>query len=215
MNDVKINNDYLKKIKKINELNESYYDKNRPLIPDNEYDLLKKEIIDLEKKYKFLSHKNSPSKIVGFKPSKNFKKIQHKVPMLSLSNAFSETDLINFEKKILNFLDKNRDFKILYSAEPKIDGISASLVYKNGKFVKGLSRGDGKEGEDITENLKTIKDIPTQVKAKNFPDEIDIRGEVFIQNSDFKKMSEKFANPRNAASGSLRQNIQQRQRKSR
>ena len=166
---------------------------------------LKKEIIDLEKKYKFLSHKDSPSKIVGFKPSKNFKKIQHKVPMLSLSNAFSETDLINFEKKIFNFLDKKGDFKIQYSAEPKIDGISASLVYKNGKFVTGLSRGDGKEGEDITENLKTIKDIPHTITSKDFPDEIDIRGEVFIKNSDFKKLSDNFANPRNAASGSLRQ----------
>ena len=205
MNDAKIKNDYLKKIKKINEFNESYYDKNRPLIPDNEYDLLKKEITDLEKKYKFLSHKDSPSKIVGFKPSKNFKKIQHKVPMLSLSNAFSETDLINFEKKIFNFLDKKGDFKIQYSAEPKIDGISASLVYKNGKFVTGLSRGDGKEGEDITENLKTIKDIPITIISKDFPDEIDIRGEVFIKNSDFKKLSDNFANPRNAASGSLRQ----------
>ena len=205
MNDVKINNDYLKKIKKINELNESYYDKNRPLIPDNEYDLLKKEIIDLEKKYKFLSHKNSPSKIVGFKPSKNFKKIQHKVPMLSLSNAFSETDLINFEKKILNFLDKKGDFKIQYSAEPKIDGISASLVYKNGKFVTGLSRGDGKEGEDITENLKTIKDIPKNINNKNFPKNIEIRGEVYINKNEFEKLKDKFANPRNAASGSLRQ----------
>ena len=100
MNDAKIKNNYIKKIKKINKLNESYYNNNRPLIPDSKYDLLKKEIIDLEKQYNFLSHKDSPSKIVGFKPSKNFKKIQHKVPMLSLSNAFSETDLINFEKKI-------------------------------------------------------------------------------------------------------------------
>jgi len=205
MNDAKIKNDYLKKIKKINEFNESYYDKNRPLIPDNEYDLLKKEITDLEKKYKFLSHKDSPTKIVGFKPSKNFKKIQHKVPMLSLSNAFGKTDLVNFEKKIFNFLDKKGDFKIQYSAEPKIDGISASLVYKNGKFVTGLSRGDGKEGEDITENLKTIKDIPHTITSKDFPDEIDIRGEVFIKNNDFKKLSDNFANPRNAASGSLRQ----------
>ena len=105
--------------------------------------------------------------------------------MLSLSNAFSEEDLRNFEKRILNYLSENEDFKIAYSAEPKIDGISASLIYKNGVFKKGLSRGDGKEGEDITENLKTINDIPKLINSKHFPSEIDIRGEVFIQNSDF------------------------------
>ena len=125
--------------------------------------------------------------------------------MLALSNAFSEEDLRNFEKKILNFLDKNEKFVIEYSAEPKIDGISASLFYKNGVFQTGLSRGDGKEGEDISENLKTIKDIPLSISNKNFPNEIDIRGEVFIQNNDFEKLKDKFANPRNAASGSLRQ----------
>ena len=125
--------------------------------------------------------------------------------MLSLANAFTEDDLINFEKKILNFLSKDKNYKIFYSAEPKIDGISASLTYKNGKFEKGLSRGDGKEGEDITANLLTLKDIPKKIQSKDFPEEIDIRGEVFIQNSDFEKLKEKFANPRNAASGSLRQ----------
>ena len=125
--------------------------------------------------------------------------------MLSLSNAFSEDDLINFEKKIINFLSKKEGFEISYSAEPKIDGISASLTYKNGNFVRGLSRGDGKEGEDITNNLKTIKDIPQYISSKDFPEEIDIRGEVFIQNSDFENLKDKFANPRNAASGSLRQ----------
>ena len=108
-------------------------------------------------------------------------------------------------KKIRNFLGKKNDFKIEYSVEPKIDGISASLNYKNGKFTTGLSRGDGKEGEDITANLKTINDIPKFISDKKFPKDIDIRGEVFIQNSDFKKISGKFANPRNAASGSLRQ----------
>ena len=125
--------------------------------------------------------------------------------MLSLSNAFDEKDLVNFEKKILNYLNQSSNFKIEYSAEPKIDGISASLTYINGKFKIGLSRGDGKEGEDITENLKTIDDIPKIILDKNFPKEIDIRGEVFIQNSDFKKFEDKFANPRNAASGTLRQ----------
>ena len=125
--------------------------------------------------------------------------------MLSLSNAFSEEDLNNFEKKILKFLSKQNNFKIYYSAEPKIDGISASLTYKKGNFIRGLSRGDGKEGEDITINLKTIKDIPKKILSKDFPEEIDIRGEVFIQNSDFVKLKDKFANPRNAASGTLRQ----------
>ena len=125
--------------------------------------------------------------------------------MLSLSNAFDEEDLINFEKKIKNYLDLENDYQIEYSTEPKIDGISASLTYVNGKLVQGLSRGDGREGEDITQNLLTIHDIPKQINSKNFPKEIDIRGEVFIKNNDFKKLSSKFANPRNAASGSLRQ----------
>ena len=205
MFDDKINQEYLKKIKLFQKYNKYYYDLNDPLINDQEFDKLKLEIIKLEKKYKFLNNINSPSNSVGFKPSKVFKKVKHSVPMLSLGNAFDEEDLINFEKKILNFLNEDKSFNITYSAEPKIDGISASLIYKNGKFITGLSRGDGKEGEDITENLKTIKDIPYLIGSKNFPKEIDIRGEVFIQNSDFEKLKNKFANPRNAASGSLRQ----------
>ena len=152
-----------------------------------------------------MKSKDSPALIIGYKPSKNFKKVFHKVPMLSLSNAFSEEDLINFEKKIYNFLSQNHNLNISYTAEPKIDGISASLTYLNGKLKSGLSRGDGKEGEDITLNLATIKDIPKIIQSKDFPKEIDIRGEVFIQNSDFDGLKEKFANPRNAASGSLRQ----------
>ena len=196
---------YKKKIDLLEKYNEYYYDKNNPKVSDAVYDKLKNEIILLEKKYKDLKSNNSPLTKIGFKPSKNFKKVSHKVPMLSLGNAFSEEDLENFQKKILNFLSKEEKFELNYSAEPKIDGISASLNYKNGKFFKGLSRGDGKEGEDITENLATIADIPKFIQAKDFPEEIDIRGEVFIQNSDFKNLEEKFANPRNAASGSLRQ----------
>ena len=205
MIDEKINRKYLNKIKLFQKYNKHYYNLDQPLVDDSEFDKLKLEIIDLEKQYKFLNHKDSPSNSVGFKPSKIFKKIKHKTAMLSLSNAFSEEDLINFEKKILNFLNNETGLNIEYSAEPKIDGISASLLFKDGKFITGLSRGDGKEGEDITENLKTIKDIPHEIKLKSFPKEIDIRGEVFIQNSDFKNLRNKFANPRNAASGSLRQ----------
>jgi len=205
MNKSKIKDKYLKKIKLLNKYNKYYYDKSNPIVLDRNYDELKKDILILESKYSYLNSKNSPSKTVGFKPSKNFQKKPHRAPMLSLANAFGREDLINFEKRILNFLSQNTDFNLSYSAEPKIDGISASLIYKNGKFKVGLSRGDGKEGEDITANLATIKDIPNKIESKDFPEEIDIRGEVFIQNSDFKKLKEKFANPRNAASGSLRQ----------
>ena len=205
MNKKKLQTEYSKKINLINKFNKFYYDDNNPKATDQKYDELKKQILELEKNYKFLKSNRSPSKVVGFKPSKNFQKIAHRSPMLSLANAFGREDLINFEKRILNFLSKNKGFQLSYSAEPKIDGISASLIYKNSEFKIGLSRGDGKEGEDITANLKTIKDIPKKIESKNFPEEIDIRGEVFIQNSDFENLKEKFANPRNAASGSLRQ----------
>ncbi len=171
---------------------------------DHDFDLLKKEILDLEKRFDF-NDKDSPSATLGFTPSKNFEKFPHRVKMLSLANAFNEDDLINFEKKIVNFLNLTKNFEFEYSAEPKIDGISASLTYKSGKLIRGLSRGNGEEGEDITLNLKTIPDIPHFIDQTDFPDDIDIRGEVFIQNNDFEKMKDSFANPRNAASGSLRQ----------
>jgi DNA ligase (NAD+) len=205
MNEKQIKQYYQKKIKELTQYNFFYFEKNDPKISDADYDHLKEEILELEKKYDYLKNKSSPSLNVGHKPSRHFKKVAHRIPMLSLSNAFSEENLKNFEKKILNYLDKTKKFEIEYSAEPKIDGISASLIYKNGIFQMGLSRGDGKEGEDISENLKTIKDIPLSISNKNFPDEVEIRGEVFIQSSDFIKIKDKFANPRNAASGSLRQ----------
>ena len=205
MNKKDIQEKYNKKIKLIRKYNKFYFDKNETIVTDKDYDQLKKEIFLLEEKFKFLKSDTSPLNLVGFKPSKNFAKVLHRVPMLSLANAFTKDDLVNFEKKIHNFLSKSVDFRISYTAEPKIDGISASLIYKNGKFEKGLSRGDGKEGEDITNNLKTISDIPHYINSKDFPEEIDIRGEVFIKNSNFKSLKEKFANPRNAASGSLRQ----------
>ena len=205
MSKKEVQKEYNKKIKLINNYNDYYYNQSSPIVSDREYDEIKKEIVLLESKHKYLNSDKSPTKIIGHKPSKNFAKVKHKVPMLSLANAFDEGDLLNFEKKILNFISKKENFDLAYSAEPKIDGISASLIYKNGKFIKGLSRGDGNEGEDITDNLFTIDDIPKLILNSDFPKEIDVRGEVFIQNSDFTDLSEKFANPRNAASGSLRQ----------
>ena len=194
---------YKLKIDEYTKHNKLYYQNSSPVINDSDFDNLKAQIIELEKKYDFLKSKKSPSKNVGYKSSKLFEKYEHKVPMLSLSNAFYEDDLVNFEKKIFNFLNIKK--KLEYSVEPKIDGISASLTYKNKKLIYGVSRGDGKIGEVITENLKTIKDIPKEIKSNNFPGEIEIRGEVFIKKKDFFLIKDKFANPRNAASGSLRQ----------
>ena len=196
---------YVDKIKNLKKHNQLYYAKEKPQISDKEYDELKKSILDLEKKHKYLNHQDSPSKSVGYKPSRNFKKKEHKVPMLSLSNIFNREDLINFEKKIKNYLNLNPNYNFEYSVEPKIDGISASLTYKNGNLETGLSRGDGYEGELITENLKTIKDIPKKILTMDFPENIEIRGEVYIEKKDFNNLKDKFANPRNAASGSLRQ----------
>ena len=199
----KIEKEYLLKLNLLNKHNNLYYDKSKPQISDSKYDKLKAEIQNLEKKFKFLNNINSPSKTVGFKPSKIFEKYKHKVQMLSLSNAFDYGDLKNFEKKILNFLNKNTELQ--YSVEPKIDGVSASLTYRNKELVHGVSRGDGEIGEIITDNLKTINDIPLKISSSNFPKEIEIRGEVFIKKNDFFYIKDKFANPRNAASGSLRQ----------
>ena len=130
MNKDSIKKEYKKKIKSLNYYNKKYYSDNISAITDSEYDDLKKNIINLEKKYAYLKSKDSPTIATGYKPSKNFKKALHRVPMLSLANAFSEDDLLNFEKKILNFLSQNIDSNISYTAEPKIDGISASLTYQ-------------------------------------------------------------------------------------
>ena len=194
---------YIIKIKEYLKHNKLYYQDSAPKISDAKFDSLKNEILELESKYNFLKNKSSPSKTVGFKASKLFEKFEHKVPMLSLSNAFNLEDLLNFEKKIFNYLNKN--IKIEYSVEPKIDGISASLTYINKKLKYGVSRGDGKIGEIITKNLQTIEDIPLEIKYDDFPNEIEVRGEVFIKKKDFAKIKDNFANPRNAASGSLRQ----------
>jgi len=196
---------YIKKINKLRKHGKAYFLHDNPIISDKEYDDIKKDILNLEKKYTYLKNRNSPSKKVGYEPSSKFKKIAHDIPMLSLANAFSKEDIEDFLKKIKNFLNIKNSEKIVFSAEPKIDGISASLKYIDGIFTLGLSRGDGKIGEDITNNLKTISDIPKKISKINFPKVLDVRGEVYISRSDFKKIDKKFANPRNAAGGSLRQ----------
>jgi len=195
---------YLKKRKLLEEYNKFYYDKDSPIITDQEYDTVKQETIELEKNYNFLKKYGSINDRVGFKPSSKFTKIKHAKPMLSLANAFNIGDVSDFIKKINNYLN-NKNLNLSFSLEPKIDGISASLTYKNGLLVKGLSRGDGTTGEDILKNLQTIQQIPKKIIGKNVPKILEIRGEVYIGKKDFVKIKEKFANSRNAAGGSLRQ----------
>jgi len=196
---------YLNKINELKKYDKAYFEQDNPIISDKKYDDIKGTILNLEKKYKYLKNKNSPSKKVGFAPSNKFKKIKHDIPMLSLANGFSKENIEDFLKKIRNFLNFKNNEEIILSAEPKIDGISASIKYINGVFTLGLSRGDGRTGEDITNNLKTIKDIPKKINKSNFPQTLDVRGEVYISKTDFKKIAKNFANPRNAAGGSLRQ----------
>ncbi len=195
---------YKKKIESLKKHNNFYYIKDKPKISDSDYDNLKKEIIILEKKYKFLKKFGTVNQIIGAPPSNKFLKIKHLQPMLSLSNAFNKEDMRDFIKKINNFLNlKNENLELL--AEPKIDGISATLIYEKGNLIRGLSRGDGSIGEDILENLKTLFSIPKKINAKDVPELLEIRCEVYIGKKDFFKIKDNFANPRNAAGGSLRQ----------
>ena len=196
--------DYKKKKKIFLNLNKNYYDLNKPTVDDASYDTLKKDLINFEENNNDIISNNKIKNIVGYKPSDKFSKIKHDENMLSLDNAFTNEDISDFYKKLNNFLNFNSDTRIELLAEPKIDGISASLKYVNGKFIQGISRGDGNYGEEISENLATIKDIPKTL-SKSYNGELVVRGEVYIAKSDFKSLSEKFANPRNAASGSLRQ----------
>ena len=203
-NNTKIISTYKKKLKTLKQHNKYYFIEDRPRITDAEYDLLKNEILQLEKNYAYLSDFGSIKQLVGSPLTNKFKKIKHLSPMLSLSNAFNKEDMQDFLKKIKNYLNsKHENFELF--AEPKIDGISATLIYKNGKLVSGLSRGDGLVGEDILLNLETIKAIPKILKGKDIPNLLEIRCEIFISKKDFLKIKNNFANPRNAAGGSLRQ----------
>ena len=200
----KILEEFKRRINKLKEYNNLYYNHDNPKISDSKYDNFKKEVSEFENKYDFLKDLNLLNKIVGSPPLNKFKKLEHITPMLSLSNAFNLKNMEDFIKKINNFLNLDyNDIELI--AEPKIDGISASLIYKDGILKKGLSRGDGVIGEDILENLKTIKEIPKKIISKNVPNLLEIRCEVYIGKKEFVKIKDKFANPRNAAGGTLRQ----------
>jgi len=197
----------------LQEQNRAYYQEDDPNISDAEYDALLRQLKELEATYPELIKEHSPTQTVGASVSRGFGKVQHAVPMLSLDNAFDNDDLREFEKKVKRFLGRPVTEDVAFFAEPKIDGLSASLRYEKGKFVRGATRGDGREGEDITENLRTIDDIPIDLKGDHIPDVFEVRGEVYMAISDFQELNEHqaaknakvFANPRNAAAGSLRQ----------
>tara|TARA_Y200000002_G_scaffold382913_1_gene402026 strand:+ start:2467 stop:4500 length:2034 start_codon:yes stop_codon:yes gene_type:complete len=201
---IKVIDIYKKKINLLKRHNKLYFNNDKPIISDSEYDDLKKEIFTLEKKNNFLKKLDLNKNTVGSPPSNKFKKVKHLKPMLSLSNAFDKKDMSDFISKINNFLNINSE-NIEFSSEPKIDGISATLIYENGVLTKGLSRGDGTTGEDILENLKTISTIPKKIKDNNVPSLCEIRCEIYIGKKGFNNIKGDFANPRNAAGGSLRQ----------
>ncbi len=193
----------------LNKHNINYYVHDKPTISDFEYDILLRELEELENKNPEYVNDNSPTKRVGSSPIKEFGTIKHRLPMLSLANAMNENELVEFNKQITKNISNN----IEYVAELKLDGLAVELVYENGKFIYGSTRGDGFSGEDITNNLKTIKGIPLSLTGKKIPNLLEVRGEVFINHKDFKKLNKNrkkenlplFANPRNCAAGSLRQ----------
>ena len=162
----------------INHHNFLYHNKDQPEITDIQYDQLFQKLLKLEEEYDFVDRSDSPSSRVGDTPQSDLKEFIHKVPMLSLDNAFESNDLYDFEKRIFNKIKKQ---KLEYSCEPKIDGVAVSLIYKKGKFIKAGTRGDGEQGEDITHNVKTIKQIPLTLKGTNHPNEIEIWGEIFCE----------------------------------
>ncbi len=190
---------------------EAYYTKDAPLISDAEYDVLRKDLIALETAFPKLIDKNSPTQKVGGKPSSKFSKVKHGVPMLSLDNVFTDEELNDFIAKVKKYLNINKDIE--FTAEPKIDGLSAGLLYENGQLVRGATRGDGRMGEDITANVRTIENIPHQLSGSGWPERLEVRGEVYIGHDDFIAMNKsqleagqaEYKNPRNAAAGSLRQ----------
>ena len=198
-------------IAKINKHNIQYYAHDNPLISDFEYDVLFKKLQKLELEYPECTVLDSPTKRIGTAPLSKFDQIEHSIPLLSLSNAMNQDELELFDTQMNKGLDNN---KFEYVGEPKLDGLAVELVYENGYFTKGSTRGNGYIGEDITENLKTIKAIPLKIKSNHIiPDLVEIRGEVFIAHDDFRILNKKqleegkniFANPRNCAAGSLRQ----------
>jgi DNA ligase (NAD+) len=190
--------------------NYAYYVLDAPTVPDAEYDRLFNELAEIERSHPALVTPDSPTQHVGARPAPEFSQVTHRTPMLSLSNAFSAEDVANFDRRVREGLEREQ---VEYAAEPKFDGLAISLTYENGRFTAGATRGDGYTGEDVTNNLRTVRSIPLRLQGEHPPRLLEVRGEVLMLRRDFEKMNERaraagekeFANPRNAAAGSLRQ----------
>ena len=199
-------------VKEIRKHDALYHQKDAPEISDAQYDALRQELETIEAQHPELITADSPTQTVGAAAAKGFRKVRHSVPMLSLGNAFAEEDVTDFLGRIRRFLGLPDDEPVEIVAEPKIDGLSCSLRYENRKLVLAATRGDGMEGEDITANVKTIKDIPQEL-PKDAPDILEVRGEIYMRHDEFAALNQRqaeqgkpvFANPRNAAAGSVRQ----------
>jgi DNA ligase (NAD+) len=191
----------------------AYYQKDAPTVSDAEYDALRRRYEAIEAAFPSLRTTESLTRKVGAAPARGFAKVRHAVPMLSLQNAFDAEEVADFVGRIRRFLNLKEDEPIAFTAEPKIDGLSMSLRYENGELVKAATRGDGFEGEDVTANIKTVKEIPHQLKGKKIPPFCEIRGEIYMTKDAFLALNKRqaeageqvFANPRNSAAGSLRQ----------
>src|SRR5213595_2017978 len=194
--------------REITEHNRRYYEEAAPTISDREYDRLYKELVDLETQFPELVTPDSPTQRVGEKPLRAFAQVQHRVPMLSLDNTYSEEEVVNFYKRITRLLP---DEKIPVVIEPKVDGVAVSVMYQKGKLKYAATRGDGLVGDDITQNVKTIRSVPQQLRG-DAPDIFEVRGEAYLDKAGFEKLNRGrkatglplFANPRNAAAGSLK-----------
>src|SRR5262245_2174000 len=191
-----------------------YHVDDAPTISDAEYDALARRNLGIEDRFPDLVREDSPSNRVGAPPAEGFAKVRHQVPMLSLAKAYTDQDVEDFFQRFARFfLGSEKLGEVEFTAEPKIDGLSASLRFEKGVFVQGATRGDGAVGEDITANLKTIPDIPQRLKGSGWPDSIEIRGEVYMTYAEFHSLKERsaavggqdYVNPRNTAAGSLRQ----------
>lgn len=190
----------------------SYHQNDAPTISDADYDDLRRELNALAREYPDLAKRYGTAQNVGAAPSKGFKTITHSVPMLSLGNAFSDEDVTGFVERIRKFLNISENETVEIVTEPKIDGLSCSLTYRNGELVQAATRGDGYTGEDITANVRTIIDVPQKLQG-NVPEHLEVRGEIYMRRDDFQKLNmaqlasndKVFANPRNAAAGSVRQ----------